>query len=115
MVGSFSCKYGNTREGVASFINPAKLVLVDVATIKITEAMKTSLIWANLEKNESLKTRLEERNTVLQISVLETKTADKSLIVLGNTLYIFAFGETGSQKTFKVRSRCSCHRVFLCL
>lgn len=84
-MGSFSCKYGNTREGVASFINPAKLVLIEVDTIKITEAMKSTPIWTHLENIEPLRTRLEDRNTVLQISVLESRTAEKSLIVLGKS------------------------------
>ncbi|CAG7722123.1 unnamed protein product [Allacma fusca] len=87
--GTFSCKLGNTKEGVATFYNTQKLKLLQSETVELASALKFLPFWDSLKSMESVVNRLEERNTVLQLVVLENKNEVGSITLVAVTHLYF--------------------------
>jgi len=88
--GYFSCKIGNTKEGIATFYNPQKFDALRHETVVILEHMKTLPFWNSISSlSEEFFNRLNERNTVFQLSILKPKGVPDSIIIIGK-LFLFA-------------------------
>jgi len=84
--GAFGRKSGDANEGVATFFNKSKFSLLHSETVVILEHMKSLPMWESiLSKNPALLKRLEGRNQVLQVNILQSKANPNLILVVGNT------------------------------
>lgn len=89
--GRHTSKIGNTKEGIATFHNPSKLTEIQFNYFVILEHMKTLPLWEKLQAvgNDFIE-RLEERNTVFQVSIFQVnQLKKKTLLILGNVHLYF--------------------------
>lgn len=70
--GTFSLKSGETSsEGLATFYNPSKFELLQTETLNLREEMVRMPFYPSLMEVPGLADRLQDRNTVLQISTFQ--------------------------------------------
>ncbi|XP_063706039.1 2',5'-phosphodiesterase 12 [Culicoides brevitarsis] len=90
MDGTFQAK-GVTREGLATFWNKNRFELVEKHGMNIGEKVEKlpefAHIWDNVKTNKALWTRLVERSTALQVTLLRVKDSNKLLLVANTHLY----------------------------
>lgn len=84
-------KVGSTKEGIATFYNPNKLSLIKSYECVILDHMKTLPFWEKLTSaGEEFTIRLEERNTVFQLSVFCLNNGvSKTMMLVGNVHLYF--------------------------
>jgi len=89
--GVFSCKTGNTSEGVVTFCNRSKFTILQSQTIAVRDHLKTMPLWREIEKNESVFNRVNERNTVLQLSTVAPLARRDMILLIGKSQIIDFF------------------------
>lgn len=65
------------------FYNPKKLDCMKSETVVINEHLKTMPIWSKLMEQSSIVERVDERNSVLQVSIFKAKAQENTIIIIG--------------------------------
>jgi 2',5'-phosphodiesterase len=80
--GFLSSKTGTVKEGVAIFYNPRKLECIKNETVVIVEHLKTmEYVWSKI--HALIADRLNERNSVLQVSIFSSLAQEKTILIIG--------------------------------
>jgi len=89
--GILAVKSGeNAVEGVATFYNPNKFKFLESETVNIREEMKKLSFYDTLPTVPGLTERLDDRNTVLQVSVLQ-HVGTSHVFVVGKNLSLCGY------------------------
>ncbi|XP_005090525.1 2',5'-phosphodiesterase 12 [Aplysia californica] len=91
--GLFRSKAGQLGEGCATFMRDSKFRLVRELDITISEYLSSHPdcvdIWTEVCKSEQLKQKVEERSSILQVTVVESVENPGSYLCVANTHLYF--------------------------
>ncbi|XP_059160950.1 2',5'-phosphodiesterase 12-like [Physella acuta] len=91
--GLFRPKTGQVSEGCAHFIREDKFRIVNELDINLSEYLSTDQscldIWTEVSKNQQLKERIEQRSSILQVTVVESVEKPGKFVCLANTHLYF--------------------------
>ncbi|KAK0044097.1 2 5-phosphodiesterase 12 [Biomphalaria pfeifferi] len=91
--GLFRPKAGQVAEGCCHFIRQDKFRLVSELDVTLSEYLSTSPncadIWAQVGQVPALKEKLEQRSSILQVSVVENLETPGKFVCLANTHLYF--------------------------
>uniref|UniRef100_A0A2C9JMN6 2',5'-phosphodiesterase 12 n=1 Tax=Biomphalaria glabrata TaxID=6526 RepID=A0A2C9JMN6_BIOGL len=91
--GLFRPKAGQVAEGCCHFIRQDKFRLVSELDVTLSEYLSTSPncadIWAQVSQVPALKEKLEQRSSILQVSVVESLETPGKFVCLANTHLYF--------------------------
>ncbi|CAG5136448.1 unnamed protein product [Candidula unifasciata] len=91
--GLFRAKDGGTSEGCATFISERKFRVVKQLDVSLSPFLATDPlcadIWSEVCKSQTLKEKIEQRSTILQVTVAESAEKSGSYVCIANTHLYF--------------------------